>query len=186
MPINTWTVSICHRTIPRVRMTHFEKWGDGSSVHKRLNKQSQEGYNLFLRLHCELNWISPVDMVSGLERDRGRTLTADVMLSHQLQDQTTDEEWPGLVPGLQAILIQWLASVPSFCCPLLLAKKKKRERGQVPTARRGLKLSFSSRFLCVFCSACTLCSFPLGQNVQKLPSTSGCYFHKELALNQSS
>lgn len=114
---------------PWLRMTVQKKLGDASSVHKLLNKQSQEGYNMFLRLHCKLIWISPVDIVSGLARDRGITLIADVMLSHGHQDQTSDEEWPGLVPSSQAILIQWLASLPSLCCPLLLTKK----RGRVPT-----------------------------------------------------
>lgn len=30
-----------------------------------VNKQSQEGYNVFLWLHSELIWISLVDMISG-------------------------------------------------------------------------------------------------------------------------
>lgn len=49
----------------QLRTTQFEKWGDGSSVHKPLSKQSQEGCNLFLRLRCELIWISQEDTVSG-------------------------------------------------------------------------------------------------------------------------
>lgn len=97
-----------------------------------LNKQSQEGYNLFFQLHCELIWISPVDMVSGLERDRGITLIADIMWSHQLQDQISDEEWPGLVPSLQGTLKQWLASAPSFVAHCCLQKKGRSSSHRAP------------------------------------------------------
>lgn len=148
MSINIRTVSICHWTIL--------SWGwhcsrnEGMEVvyrkKKTLNKQSQEGYNLFLRLHCELIWVSPVDTISGLEHDRGIKLIAGAILSHQLLDQTSDEEWLGLVPSSQAVLIQWLASVPCFCCLLLLTKKFPQR-----TAWRGSTLPVSSWFLSVFC-----------------------------------
>lgn len=140
MSINTWTVSICHRTIPRVRMTHLEKWGDGSSVHKPLNKQSQEGCNLFLRLHCELIWISPVDMVSGFERDRGRTLTADVMLR--------SNNWWG-VAGLAAKFTGNTNTVISLCTLLLLpivACKKKKREVKFPPLREGRRSHLAPDF----------------------------------------
>lgn len=147
MSINIQTVSICRWTLLSWGW-HHQKWGDGSSVQirrkkKTLNKQSQEGYNLFLRLHCRLIWVSPVDTISGLEHDRGIKLIAGVMLSHQIIDQTSDEEWLGLVPSSQAILKQWLASVPCFCCLLLLAKK-------APTMRRMERVNSTSQLQITF------------------------------------
>lgn len=51
---------------PQPRTTQFEKrkkkkktQGDGSCVHKLLNKQSQEGHNLFLRLHLRAHLNFP-------------------------------------------------------------------------------------------------------------------------------
>lgn len=157
---------------PQMRMTQFEKWGDGSSLHKlTLNKQSQEGYNLFLRLHCVLIWISLEDMISGLERDRGISLIADVMPSHQLRDQTSDEEWPVLVPSFQAIL----NTAISLCSlPLwpIVAYRKKEVKFPHGTAWRG---SFSSRFLFrVLFGICPL--------QKEIPLASGSYFCE--VLNQ--
>lgn len=80
----------------------------------------------------------------ALRETEVRTPIADVMLSHQLRDQTTD----GGVAGLGAKFTSNTNTVISLCTLLLLpivACEKKR--GQVPTAQRGSTLSFSSRFV---------------------------------------
>lgn len=159
-----WTVSICRWTILRWgwHRSRNEGMDDVHRKKKKLNKQSQEGYNLFLRLHCELIWVSPVDTVSGLEHDRGIKLIAGIMLSHQLLDQTSDEEWLGLVPSSQPILTQWLASGPRCCCLLLLTKK-------VPTMCRMERFNSNQPATDFFpCSACTLLFSPPGHNVQRI------------------
>lgn len=113
-------------------MTRFKKWGDGSSVHQLINKQSPEGRNLFLRLRCTLIWTSPVDTLSGLKRE-GEKQNADVMLILQLGDQTSVKEGPGSLPTSQAIPIQWLDSVPCFCGPLLLTRRKEESGSHTAT-----------------------------------------------------
>ena len=69
------------------------------------------------------------------------------------------EEWPGSGPSLQAIPIQWLASVPSFCCPLLFPKEG---RSSSHTAVCGQRYRLAPDFF-VLRLACT----PPGQNVQE-------------------
>lgn len=128
----------------------------GAAYTKLLNKQSQEGYNVFLSV---LLWIPPEALVSGLQRDGGIALISSWMLSPPAprSNEWRVEESPGIAAKFTGntntvISLRTLLLLP------IVAHIKREVKFPHSTLWRGVDAIFSLRICFCLYSSRTECT----------------------------